>query len=202
MASAIIHICVAKEINKKMNVSVKELYLGSIAPDVSKEIGGSRTDSHFLDFDNGYPNIERFINKYRNNLSDPFVLGYLTHLVTDKLWIDFLQEYVLEDNIYNKNGDNILVIDKDIKTLLYEDYTSLNQVLINEYELELSLFYEELIVPNCIIDEVPMNKLNLIVDKIGTIIYNSKMDKQLLLNERKIVDFIGKCRDAVLEYLN
>ena len=39
MASAIIHLCIAKEINKYLKMNEKELLLGAIAPDISKEIG-------------------------------------------------------------------------------------------------------------------------------------------------------------------
>ena len=48
MASAIIHICVAKEINKTLQLPEKELFLGSIAPDISKQVGQTKEKSHFL----------------------------------------------------------------------------------------------------------------------------------------------------------
>ena len=44
MASAIIHICVAKEINKTLQLPEKELFLGSIAPDISKQVGQTRSE--------------------------------------------------------------------------------------------------------------------------------------------------------------
>ena len=49
MASAIIHMAVAKVVKEKMNLSLneKEYYLGTIAPDISKEINRSRDESVF-----------------------------------------------------------------------------------------------------------------------------------------------------------
>ena len=48
MASAIIHISVAKKINEILHMNEKELFLGTIAPDISKQIGESKDKSHFL----------------------------------------------------------------------------------------------------------------------------------------------------------
>ena len=48
MASAVIHIAVAKEINKDLKMKEKELFLGTIAPDISKQLGESKVKSHFL----------------------------------------------------------------------------------------------------------------------------------------------------------
>ena len=48
MASAIIHICIAKELNKYLHMDERKLFLGSIAPDISKHLGESKEISHFL----------------------------------------------------------------------------------------------------------------------------------------------------------
>ena len=47
MASAIIHICVAKRVNEFLNRNEKKFILGSIAPDISKQIGQTITNSHY-----------------------------------------------------------------------------------------------------------------------------------------------------------
>ena len=49
MASAIIHIAVAKCLENKLHIeNKKDYYLGSIAPDISKQIGQTKIKSHFL----------------------------------------------------------------------------------------------------------------------------------------------------------
>ena len=49
MASAIIHLAVAKKLLDYIKVENKKDYLlGSIAPDISKQIGSSKVSSHFL----------------------------------------------------------------------------------------------------------------------------------------------------------
>ena len=81
MASAVIHLCVAKEINKYLKMDENYILLGSIAPDKSKQIGETKEISHFLDHSNedDIPNIDRFLAKYRGELVNPFEMGYFIH---------------------------------------------------------------------------------------------------------------------------
>ena len=86
MASAVIHLCVAKEVNKYLKMDENMILLGSIAPDISKQIGETKEISHFLDHTNedDIPNIDRFLSKYKSELNKPFEVGYFIHLLTDK----------------------------------------------------------------------------------------------------------------------
>ena len=68
MASSVIHLCVAKEVAKKIKVKNENDYLlGSIAPDINqiiefdKEKG--RKKSHLLDENNNIV-LDKFLNKY------------------------------------------------------------------------------------------------------------------------------------------
>jgi len=202
MASAIVHICVAKELNKKLKVEEKTLYLGSIAPDLSAEIKLDRNKSHFIGKNDKYPDIEKFVKKYKDHMNDAFVLGYFFHIYTDRLWIDFLGKTVLYDKIYNSNGENVLILDKPLKEIIYDDYTSLNASLIDKYKIDLSLFHEELELPDTLVDEIPIYKLDVIVDKTKNILKNSKRDNQLLLDESEIIDFINDSVKEIEEYLS
>ena len=90
MASSVIHICIANEINKTINRDSKKLLIGTIAPDISKLLGETKFYSHFLDnVNNNIPNINKFLEKYSNYLNDDFVLGYYIHLYTDYLWFKY-----------------------------------------------------------------------------------------------------------------
>lgn len=84
MASTIMHIAVANEIYKKLknNIEIKEYdyFLGSIAPDLSKLIGDSKKESHFITNETEIPNIDLFLDKYKLNKS--FNIGYYIHLYT------------------------------------------------------------------------------------------------------------------------
>jgi len=80
MASSIIHIAVANEINKKINKDKAKILIGSIAPDISKHIGEKKINSHFLDDELiDIPNMKKFLSKYKKYLKKDFVLGYYNH---------------------------------------------------------------------------------------------------------------------------
>ena len=189
MASSMIHICVAKEVNKYLKKDEKKLLIGSIAPDIAKQINEKKTKSHFLDNNDDMPNIERFLTKYKNYLSDDFVMGYYIHLYTDYLWFKyFIPNFIKGDYIYTIDGKKVQLSDEKKTEYIYNDYTNLNIKLIDEYNLDLSMFYEE--VPNLenIIEEIPMDKINIIIDKAGIIIKNTKEKKSYVFD----LDIINK----------
>ena len=198
MASAIIHIAEAKKVNEKLKMNEKELFLGTIAPDLSKHIGQDRKISHFLD-DDRLPNLNLFLDKYNNSLNNPFVMGYYIHLFTDYLWFKyFLNEITnLNTSIKLLNGDTIKCSKEELNKLIYNDYTNLNILLIEEYNLDLSLFYEEIEIPKIKFTEIPLDKLQIIVDQMGIIIENSKIEKTYSFNLNNVKQFINTCTDLI-----
>ena len=64
MASAVIHLVVANELNKKLNRDSNKLLIGSISPDISKLIGENKIKSHFIsEAGSDIPDIGKFLNK-------------------------------------------------------------------------------------------------------------------------------------------
>ena len=193
MASAVIHMAVANELNKTLKRDKSKLLIGSIAPDISKCIGESRKASHFLDFGNDIPNIERFIGKYKSKLHDDFVMGYFIHLYTDYLWFKyFMPEVYNEESCMITTIDNRIIKGNEemIKEYIYNDYTNINQTLIDEYNMDLSIFYNEPPEFDDIIEEIPMDRLQVIIDKTSIIIENSKIHKDLIFNIDNIKKFV------------
>ena len=105
MASSMIHIAVANEINKVLNKDRTKLLIGTIAPDISKLVGENKVGSHFLEDENtDIPILDKFLDKYKDNLNDDFVLGYYIHLYTDYLWFKyFLPEFYDKEKHWIKN---------------------------------------------------------------------------------------------------
>ena len=203
MASSVIHICVANEINKVLKRNDRKLLIGTIAPDISKLIGESKYYSHFLDdIDNNIPNLEKFLNKYKCYLDDDFVLGYYIHLYTDYLWFKYFINKVIKGN-YIKELDGTLIkyTKKSFLYYVYNDYSNLNIQLINKYNFPLKIFYEEIPDIKNIINEIPMDKLNLIVDKVGVLIEDASNGKKYLFDLEDIVNFIDDCKVIILKEL-
>ena len=190
MASAIIHLCIAKEVNKYLNMNDREILLGSIAPDISKLIGQTKEISHFLDHSNedDIPNIERFLSKYRNKLNEPFTVGYLIHLLTDKYWFrDYIYQYIER---YTKDKNKKKITYTALRDIIYNDYTNINISLIDKYGLSLDLFYQEVPIPNTSIMEIPVDKLPLLIKKMGIIIENSQEEKTFVFDTKDVEVFI------------
>lgn len=203
MASSVIHICIANEINKVLKRDDRKLLIGTISPDISKLIGESKYYSHFLDdIDNNIPNLEKFLNKYKYYLDDDFVLGYYIHLYTDYLWFKYFINKVIKGN-YIKELDGTLIkyTKKSFLYYVYNDYSNLNIQLINKYNFPLKIFYEEIPDIKNIINEIPMDKLNLIVDKVGVLIEDASNGKKYLFDIDDIVNFIDDCKVIILKEL-
>lgn len=203
MASSVIHMCVAKEINKKLRMKDSNmLLLGSIAPDISKHIGEDKKISHFLT--NGKDiDINSFLNKYKNKLNNPFIMGYFIHLYTDLLWNKyFISEIVNNNTIHLLNGKTIKSNPSLYKELIYNDYTNLNIQLLDEYNLDLSLFYNEAVVPKIEMIEIPINKLPILINYTGVIIQNTKIEKAYTFNLEHIKTFIKTSTSLILSIID
>ena len=167
MASAVIHMAVASEINKVLKRDYDKLIIGSIAPDISKIIGETKLRSHFLvNPNNDLPNIDVFLSAYKKYLYDDFVMGYFIHLYTDYLWFKYFVPEFYDKVTIKKLDGTIVKCTKDMaSTYIYNDYTNINIDVIDQYELNLKIFYGELPQIEPIISEIPMNKLNLLIEK-------------------------------------
>lgn len=193
MASAIIHMAVASELNKKLKRDDSKILIGSIAPDISKHIGETKKMSHFLIDDTDIPDIDKFLVKYKSRLDDDFVLGYFIHLYTDYLWFKyFVPEFYNNDTamITKLDGTSFKCRDKMFGLYVYNDYTNMNARLLDEYNMDLSIFYNEPPIFEHIIEEIPMDKIKIIIDKMSIIIKNSKVQKDFIFDINNIKQFI------------
>ena len=101
------HIEISKELNKtlKYNKEDYDLFVfGSILPDVnnghlvkdvSKVIDHSLT--HFVQ--EGKKNYEVFYNEYKDQINNPLVFGYFTHLFTDYTWNHDFHNKIIKESI-------------------------------------------------------------------------------------------------------
>lgn len=205
MASSMIHIAVASELNKKLNRDKSKLLIGTIAPDISKLIGESKRITHFVNDEtesDSIPDLDLFLKKYKNKINDDFVLGYYIHLFTDYLWFKyFLTEIWTEDMITKLDGTVVKCEGRMALQYIYNDYTNLNINLIDDYNLDLKIFYNEIPKIENIITEIPMNKLFLIVDKAGEIIENTKVHKDMVFNMKNVHKFIETTIDLITDNL-
>ena len=204
MASAIIHLAIAKNLLKDLKVeNEKDYLLGCIAPDLAKQIGSNKIDSHFLiHTKEDIPNINLFINKYTDFKNNSFDLGYFIHLYTDKLWFHgFLDNFICNNSIKLLDGTIIETTREEMQNMIYSDYTNMNIQIIEKYNLDLSLFYEEFQIPKTTINEIPIDKLDILINKMGILIANSKEDKAYTIDINLVDGFIKHASKEILKKL-
>ena len=204
MSSIMIHLAIAKKVKEHFDIrKEKDYYLGAIAPDISRQIGESKEKSHFLiNTTDNIPNITLFIKRYPTFKYNSFNLGYYTHLMTDKLWIEkFIPTLIQDNTIKLLNGSILSTNPEEIENMLYSDYTNINRQIIDEYEMDLSIFYEEFIPPTTQLNEIPIDQLDILLNKMGIIIENSKEEKSYTLDFEAVKAFIDNSSKEIIEEL-
>lgn len=201
MASTIIHICVAKRVNEKLQMNEQDLFLGAMCPDLSKELKLSKRKSHFFNRNNdNICNVNKFLEKYEKYINKPFEMGYYIHLLTDNYWNkNFIPNFKNDDDVTLLNGISIPVNDKDLIKLLYMDYTNTNISLIKKYDLNLDFFNGKIKIPKTKIKEIPVDKLDILIKKVIHIIDNSKTDKTVLFDIKQIKVFIDQASELIVQ---
>ena len=79
--------------------------------------------------------------------------------------------------------------------------TNLNITLIDKYDLPLDLFSNPIELPESKITEIPVNKLNLLIEKMGIIIEESREEKSFAFDCSDIEKFISDTVKYILKDL-
>lgn len=197
MASAIIHISVANEINKKLKMNNDLLLIGSIAPDLAKLIRQTKDKGHFLFGDKGTPHMDKFLLKYR--IDNPFNMGYYIHLYTDLYWFrDLLPKHYKNKKLVFKNGKELDIPFEKRLEAIYKDYTSLNNILIKKYNIDTSFLNKEYKI-DTEISELDFTKLNLLTKETNKLINESVTYPLEIFDELEIIEFINSCVENILK---
>ena len=205
MASTIIHLAVAKQMESKLNIKSKyDFYLGVIAPDISKQIGQSKEISHLLiNTKDDVPNMELFEYRHKDYKDFDFDLGYYIHLYTDKIWFEsFINKITNTEYIKLLDGSIVKTTPDEMMNMIYSDYTNINQSIIDEYALDLKIFYEEFKKPETHINEIPVDKLDILINKMGILIENSKESKPYSFDIEPVKEFIDEASEIILKAIN
>ncbi len=201
MASAMIHIAVANEINKVLKMDQRKLLIGSIAPDMGKLIGRGKLITHFLDEDgpDDIPNMDLFVSKYKDYLNDPFVLGYYIHLYTDYFWFKYFIDEIYKNDYITKLDGTVVKCNGRMSSLyIYNDYTNLNTDLLDIYDLDCKIFYMEPPELIDVIEEIDMTKIQLLLDQMGIIVENTSKKKEFVFNMDAVQKFISTSSQFIL----
>lgn len=148
MGSLIMHLTVSNIIKEKYNLSDAFL-AGSIMPDIYGKCKIPRDLTHFITTEKidpdlaRLPNIKYFINKYSDNLTNDLLLGYLCHLIEDRVWFrEFIPKYAkvvsYVDNTILFLNDKTIHNEKEFSEEIYFDYNKIDLYLLNKYNLNIN----------------------------------------------------------------
>ncbi|MFI3260120.1 MAG: zinc dependent phospholipase C family protein [bacterium] len=203
MAASYIHLAVGLEINKTLKVDEEEFLIGNVAPDITNVLKISNHKSHFYD---GYSNDIKynvFMEKYRNQLDNPYNLGYLVHLLTDHIWRDidgpnyikkFMDIYLSKENLPSNYQYN------DLKSVFYHDFDLIDYYLFNKYNFDLNRLEEVSKNIQTEMDEIDYSKLNLLIQSFKNKELKEGNDYSILTIEA-IDNFIVNGSKSILEKL-
>ena len=201
MASGMIHIAVAKKVNEVLKMDENLLYLGTLAPDLSSILKRKKSRSHFYT-NKDVPDLNKYILKYKKEMSRPIEMGYYIHLYVDKLWDELITRDIIDINsITLLNGTKIKIKEKDAKKLLNKDFSNINENIINKYKIDLSLFDKSIRVPKIYINEIPVKKVKLVIDDMNKILSESKKEKTVIIDEKNVYKFINNASKEIIDYL-
>ena len=211
MPSWPIHLALANKLNKKLNLG-DEFILGNVLPDV---LGKNMINNHSQTIDKSishfrYKNrklidVDSFIDKYKNYFDNPIVLGYLSHLITDKYFNDYfyINHVVGEDQkAILKNGS---LYDGEEKTwqIKRRDFEIFSKKLINDNYLS-NLNAKNIKKKDLIIEEVPITDSDLekTVKKINEFSMQNKIYKPNdfeIFTEEKLMEIFNNCYKKILD---
>ena len=107
------------------------------------------------------------------------------------------------DRLIELKDGSIIDYDKELfQKYLYNDYTNLNIRLLDEYDMDLSLFSNPICLPQVKMDEIPVDRLQELLDSAGLIIENSKTQKAYLFDVSNVKEFITVSTDLICGEIN
>lgn len=210
-----IHLAIAKRINDKIKMDLDSIMLGSVLPDICLEEDHAISHYQVGEKDlEGLANPDKFVQKYKKELSNPIMVGYLVHILTDK----FYNEYIFKNYyIYDANDNGIGIYLKGKKK--YVDVTTRKRLKHRELDLydkwllnsnKICKFESDQCINNVSnIEEATFDKnklkeyilsANKDIDKINIFsklrIYNYK-----IMTKKELNKLFEKCIEYIIDYL-
>lgn len=226
-----IHLAIAKNLSSKLQVEKDGFLFGNLMPDintgyvihdVSKVIPHQKTHykiiKQFGDNIQSIPNCDQFYQQYKNELDNPVVLGYLTHLLADYYFND--QVYT-QKGIYNQ-GDNTMEIKlnngeilkgtrKEIRDVKEKDFKIFSKFLFENHLSETPKYHKFFALGNEVIKEVNVTDedvkkvLGYVNQYFDTTNYQSKENNNqnyAIFSQQEMTEKVNECTEFIVDYLN
>ena len=147
MPSSNIHLKVAYELNKRLNINSIDFIVGNIAPDAVNINGFAPREERWTahlrdkDLDTWIENAKTFYKQNEGKIDNNFLLGYTSHLLTDVLHDKYLymnqKEQILKDTKCNIEDAHDILRD-DMNNYSFKEFYEIKDSLLeyeNRYEI-------------------------------------------------------------------
>ena len=147
MPSSNIHLKVAYELNKRLNINSIDFIVGNIAPDAVNINGFAPREERWTahlrdkDLDTWIENAKTFYKQNEGKIDNDFLLGYTSHLLTDVLHDKYLymnqKEQILKDTKCNIE-DAHDILREDMNNYSFKEFYEIKDSLLeyeNRYEI-------------------------------------------------------------------
>ena len=131
------HLSIANDVNKYLKLENDLIMIGSVLPDITEShthrLSHCRTNENGI---NGLANPNVFLEKYREQMHNPIIIGYLIHLLTDEFCNRYIYEkYYLYDINNNTiglriNNKNKYIDKESIKKMKHHDFKMYDRYLL------------------------------------------------------------------------
>lgn len=215
MPSHKIHLALAKKVNEKLNYDLDSILIGSVLPDICE--GRNHGVSHFQKGKTdlaGLANPDRFIEKYKDKLDNPVMMGYLIHILSDRFYNEyfFRHFYIYDDNnngigMYLKGRKKILG-DNDRKALKHRELALYDKWLLNHNQVPR---FKSLDCLNNIvnIEEATFDKENIknYINNANRDIDKNNMFSKLcfynykITNKKELDEIFNNCVNYIIDYV-
>lgn len=208
MPSWPVHIAIAKEVNKKLHLNEDDFVIGNVLPDVLTKFGIENPSiiidkriTHF--WNNQNADIDLFINKYKKELKNPIVLGYLSHLLADS----YFNDYFYSKYTQVKNNEIFLKNEKmgalEIRKIKHHDFNLFSEFLEGKLGNEIIQTQNTLNLINKLEFTFTNDDLVNTIDKINELInkkYNYK-NNYMVLSEQELNIVLKNTINYIIQFI-
>lgn len=229
MPSWIVHLATAAKVSEKIDCDIiknnlNSFFMGNLVADAERHVIKDFSIcvpyniSHFSEFVKidgkieELPNIDNFLESYKNKLQNPIVLGYLTHLLTDYYWNKITyHRYSLRDKEGNAIG---LILNDETKVecrikersrIKHGDFALFENYIINQKEYIVPKYEECILELLDDIKEIPFVKSD-IIKIIDYVKIKSEekcvIGKYKLFTKEQILTDYEESINFIVEFLN
>lgn len=221
------HLLIAKKVSEKINIKdynsfligniVPDINNGYVIPNVSKII--THKDTHYYTEEKYkntnkvmYYNVKKFVNDNKENINNPIVIGYITHLLTDLYWNDLTYEKHGLRNEENEligiklnNGEKLITDGEGRRRTKTDDFRIFtNYIYINNL-IDIPKYQEELYDMTKVINTIDITNQD--IKQSIQYINNVKNSASTLKQEYKIftqeemLENVEICAEEIAKYL-